>query len=175
LVCVLGFYRPEEGSAMLQSYNSATWRQKAAQCSSPVSQGPITLLHDIGTSTNVQGVRVLVTVCTTTWLHLAFCVSQATTDHHASPSPYFNLHAFARTRCASGSASCVLCPPGYYCDSSCGVVVINNTITCPVGHYCQQGGSTYLSHSGLVVTSGSIIMYRLKVQSLLMLWPNHGF
>jgi hypothetical protein len=40
--------------------------------------------------------------------------------------------------------TCKLCPAGYYCDSSYGVVVINNTITCPVGHYCPQGGSTYL-------------------------------
>lgn len=36
-------------------------------------------------------------------------------------------------------STCTMCPAGYYCDNSLGVVVVNDTITCPEGHYCPQG------------------------------------
>ena len=32
-----------------------------------------------------------------------------------------------------------MCPRGYYCDNSNGVVVINDTIQCPPGSYCPNG------------------------------------
>ena len=38
-----------------------------------------------------------------------------------------------------GKAFCKLCPGGYYCDNSFGVVVINDTVGCPEGSYCPPG------------------------------------
>ena len=57
-------------------------------------------------------------------------------------------HTAAPILCASGyyqdqpgQWDCKLCPSGYYCDNSLGVVVVNDTILCPGGHYCPQGES----------------------------------
>ncbi|ESO91999.1 hypothetical protein LOTGIDRAFT_73867, partial [Lottia gigantea] len=43
----------------------------------------------------------------------------------------------------TGQSDCKICPGGYYCDNSNGVVVINETITCPSGYYCPPGIDQY--------------------------------
>ena len=73
----------------------------------------------------------------------------------ASPSPsafecpegHFCIEgSFAPQRCPSGmyqpnsgSADCNLCPPGYFCDNSFSVVVLNSSTICPEGFYCPAG------------------------------------
>lgn len=59
---------------------------------------------------------------------------------------YCPQHSAAPVICPSGwfqenvgQSSCELCPGGYYCDNSYGVVLINDTIKCPEGYYCPPG------------------------------------
>ena len=44
---------------------------------------------------------------------------------------------------ATGQGTCLPCPPGFYCDSRDGVVVLNATMICPKGHFCP--GTTRFS------------------------------
>ena len=39
----------------------------------------------------------------------------------------------------TGQWDCKFCPEGYFCDSSTGVVVVNDTIKCLEGYYCPEG------------------------------------
>ncbi|RUS80256.1 hypothetical protein EGW08_011985, partial [Elysia chlorotica] len=62
-----------------------------------------------------------------------------------------------------GQWDCKLCPEGYFCDSSTGVVVVNDTIKCQEGYFCPEGTSrtdqypcpigTFSNSSGLNASS----------------------
>ena len=53
----------------------------------------------------------------------------------------------AEIRCASGhyqdletQSDCMVCPAGYFCDNTMGIVVLDNSTTvCPMGSYCPSG------------------------------------
>lgn len=53
----------------------------------------------------------------------------------------------AEIRCANGTyqdqetqSSCKVCPAGYFCDNTMGIVVLDNSTTvCPMGSYCPTG------------------------------------
>lgn len=75
---------------------------------------------------------------------------------------YCPEHSAAPVICPSGwfqenqgQSSCDLCPAGYYCDNSYGVVLINDTIKCPEGHYCPPGELSQKSHLILICASVS--------------------